>query len=314
MKGVAHHKNTFTTVRSYKSDDTKVTLNPVTLTSEDNSTDIGTRAFDNADSSFTFDMDQFHTREDLYHERKKGKFFGDDYHNVMRRMGGMVRRSDDDTPELLCQYHRRVSNHDIVSTGAEADLGKYKGYHIGAKRDRFPPRVFREHGIILGLAAVRFEPVTRHFTPFEDISPYEESWIHESYPYGNRWFGQSTTQDMPLFISQVASGDATAPGTILGTVEPHQNLRKPQDLVAYNSDTAAIWKAWLPSLPDLDPNKTEPEYSVKNWIYANQKSYVDTITDEIFPGATWHFLLKTSSRLSKISQIPPFVKEVDRKH
>lgn len=310
-RGVAHHKDPFTTIRKYNDTDNKVTLDPVTVAPAGDSSggNVGIRALADTDSTFTFDLDQFHSREDLFHERKKGRFFGDDYHNVMRRMGGMVRRSDDDTPELLCQYQRRITNHDIVSTGPETDLGKYKGYHIGTKRDKFPARVFREHGIILGLTAVRFEPVSRYFTPFEDMDPIAYGYQESDFPYPNRWFGQSLTKDMFVYRRQLAPGNTSKGSDIMGVVEAHQNLRKCHDMC--DNSLGDIWKAWLPSLPDID----DKEADTTKWIYANNSAYIATIDAEVFksnPG--YHFVLKNHSRMSKISQIPPFAREVNRKH
>lgn len=306
MRGVAHHKDVQTTIRKYSDTDDQVTLQPVTIAG---GLDVGTRTTDVNETALTFDLDQFHSREDLFHERKKGRYFGDDYHNVMRRMGGMVRRSDDDTPELLCQYQRRITNHDVVSTGSVDDLGKYKGYHIGTKRDRFPPKVFREHGIVIGLVAVRFEPVARHWTPFEDLDSSTTMPGDQDFPYPNRWFGQNLTKDMQVFRAQVAPGDTQQGSDVMGVVEAHQNLRKSYDMV--NNELDAVWKAWLPALPDVD----DSEADMSKWVYANDPNYISTIDNEVFPGNPgYHFLLKTHSRLSKLSQIPPFVKEVNRKH
>ncbi|MBV2092768.1 MAG: hypothetical protein KUF72_17965, partial [Candidatus Thiodiazotropha sp. (ex Ctena orbiculata)] len=309
-KYVAHHKDTFTTIRKHAATDSQVTIEPVVLGTGDSPDpmNLGTRSFGD-DSSFTFDMDQFHTREDLFHERKKGRFFGDDYHNVMRRMGGMVRRSDDDTPELLCQYQRRIANHDVVSTGDETDLGKYKGYHIGTKRDRFPARVFREHGIILGLTAVRFEPVSRYWTPTEDLDPIGYGYVPNDFPYANRWFGQHLTKDLPIFRRQLASGTTQKGSDIMGVVESHQNLRRCHDMC--DNSIGDIWKAWLPTLPDIGDSDTD----LSKWIYANQTTYISTIDQEVFKGNPgYHFILKNHSRMSKLSQIPPFAREVNRKH
>lgn len=87
----------------------------------------------------------------------KRAYYGErTYYDAMKSIGGNIRREKVLEPEMLMHSHRLLPVSDTIATDG-VNTGRIGGYMLGTKRDRFPRRIFKEHGVVIGLMCIRPE-------------------------------------------------------------------------------------------------------------------------------------------------------------
>lgn len=122
------------------------------------------------------------------------------YRDLINSIGGSVSREQVDQPEMLYHSSRMLLMDDVMASNGAA-TGEVAGYIIGTKRNRFPSRKFKEHGIVLGLMAIRPEMYYHGLVDQCVITPNNRSW----------WFGDSFPDTYKPVGKQLTKGPSAAP-------------------------------------------------------------------------------------------------------
>jgi len=127
-----------------------------------------------ADFRDSFKANRIQMEAEIYGEK--------DYRDALQSIGGRISRQKVDQPELLMHSHRLLPMNDTMSQEADT-LGEVGGYMLGTKRDRFPSRQFKEHGLVIGLMAIRPEMY------FNGVAESRESTLDMHWNPVPFWFG-----------------------------------------------------------------------------------------------------------------------------
>lgn len=204
--------------------------------------------------------------------RERRSRYGERYTDLLHAMGVRPPESRLDRPEHVARARTVMNVSEIVamasSTGEET--GEYRGHGIGALRLKMRPRVFTEHGILIGLCTVRQRNQLK--TPLQRAW---RNWAQTNHFAREELYSPEYANDqMEAFYAAECNIQATNPETIIGYTPRYEWLRKTPDIIAGAMKLSAQ-DNWL---ADKDPGATPSLLSLQQCHEPTQIFQDSTLT------------------------------------
>jgi hypothetical protein len=220
-------------------------------------------------------------------QRQRRALYGDSYDDYLRSMGINVSESRLNRPEHLAQGTGEIGISEVVATATSAseNTGSYRGHGISGFRVRMPPRMFPEHGTLLGLMTIR--------PRLQVLSRFDRTW----HAGGDKdTFFQpelaGTPTPVPVLRREIAADDEEG-AEVFGYVHRDDWLRSAEDVCA-NQMRDAGQEAWHGFRYYADSPSIDNLHVVDRTLYDN------IFQDQTAGGMRFHVYAAHNMRAARI--------------
>lgn len=244
-----------------------ITNDPDRIADEDDPSQVPLKDGADADSALDhIDIKDLEDQIPIYKEMRRRATYGDEYEDIMSRLGTKLKRDTPERPEVWARKRIRIPVSDALAGGDTS----YNGYAVGTWSMNVPRRYAPEHGIVLTLMSYR---------PDVHLNQSNNQWLDNSEGYsniassqvGNYWMPHhETARTMPVNAGQLNQNSNGT--TDLGYIKQYDWYRYPVNLTGYSPDDTTINQdGWF--LPDISRNETTGELSAFDYdtLFTNNK-------------------------------------------